>query len=174
MSKVLIRLSITTNAVIIIISVRSTPILLTKGYHISQACTSRFLCNAQTYFFDCTSNSFQLHKHISFNCTSIFLRKIDFFQYVVTIFPCSGAGYISPRKFINIVVSLMVRLKRRKWILTIYKVLFKQLVIQYIFQYVMDKVTRMMNFFPLFLKAHLSSLYCSSETETYNKCRRSF
>ena len=67
-----------------------------------------------------------------------------------TIFPCTwvGGGAYFSGKFINIVVSLMVRLKRRKWILAIYKVLFKQLVIQppsNIYQPAMNKAMTMMD-----------------------------
>lgn len=62
------------------------------GYHISQACTIIFLPTKKAKIFRAISIG------------HIFLLAV---------------GHISRRKFINIVVSLMVRLKRRKWILAI-------------------------------------------------------
>ena len=102
-SKVIVRFAvIITTTTTIIISARSSPILFTTGDHISQAC--RIIFPWQTNIFRSISSD-----HISL--------------YV------GGDRVYFSRKFINIVVSLMVRLKRRKWILAIYKVLFKQPVI---------------------------------------------
>ena len=70
--------------------------------------------------------------HISQACRIIFLWQTNIFRSIssdhISLYVCGDRVYFS-RKFINIVVSLMVRLKRRKWILAIYKVLFKQPVI---------------------------------------------
>jgi hypothetical protein len=95
-------------------------------------------------FHDGVSYFASLQNHISL--TNIFLSISS--DHISLYVGWTGGVYFSLRKFINIVVSLMVRLKRRKWILAIYKVLFKQLVIQppsNIYQPVMNKAMTMMN-----------------------------